>query len=151
MRLRLVDHHRGGADPYSWLPAFDWSVGYENQHWWDESRYYYVGEPWFVQVLDDATEVARVELDDPGEINPDYANVPAIGDERLEIQFIEVATAARGRGIGTQVVDALAQRYPERRLFAYSEDADQFWERLGWDRFDHPEGNWRVLFIQPAR
>lgn len=34
------------------------------------SRHYYVGEPWFVQVLEGGAEVARVELDDPGGINP---------------------------------------------------------------------------------
>ena len=33
----------------------------------------------------------------------------------------------------------------------YSQDADRFWARLGWERFDHPEGDWRALFIQPAR
>ena len=77
--------------------------------------------------------------------------VPAIGPERLEIHLVEVATAARGRKIGTEVVQMLAERHKDRRLFAYSQDADIFWGRLGWDRFDHPEGDWRALFIQPPR
>jgi hypothetical protein len=38
-----------------------------------------------------------------------------------------------------------AQRRADRQ------DADRFWARLGWERFDHPEGDWRALFIQPAR
>ena len=153
MTLQFIDHRRGFADQYPWLPPFDWSIAYENEQWWDEVRYYYVGEPWFVQVLEDSVEVARVELDDPGGINPAYANVPSTGPERLEVQFIEVATVARDRGIGTRAVQALAQRHRNRRLFAYSEEADRFWGSLGWERFDHPEGPQlhRPLFIQPAR
>ena len=50
-----------------------------------------------MQVVGDGVEVARVEFDDPGDINPEYTGVPKLGAERLEIQFIEVATAARGR------------------------------------------------------
>lgn len=152
MSLELIDHRRGSASEYSWLPPFDWTVEYQNDRWWDEPRYY-SDEPWFVQVMEDGVEVARVELDDPGGINPTYVNVPAIGPERLEIQCIEVATAARGRRIGTQVVQALVQRHPDRRLMAYSEDAHDFWASLGWDRFDHPEGPQfhRPLFIQAVR
>jgi GNAT superfamily N-acetyltransferase len=102
-------------------------------------------------VLEDGVEVARVELDDDAGINPTYANVPTIGPERLEIQYIEVATAARERGIGARVVQALAERHPDRRLMAYSEGADGFWASLSWDRFDHPEGQFhRPLFIQPT-
>ena len=86
-------------------------------------------------------------------VQPTYANVPVIGTERLEIQLIEVAAGVRGRGIGTCVVHGLAQMHPDRRLIAYSEDADTFWDSLGWDRFDHPEGPkfHRPLFVQPAR
>ncbi|UGT97753.1 GNAT family N-acetyltransferase [Mycobacterium intracellulare] len=153
MAIELIDHRRGSADQYSWLPPFDWAVAYENERWWDEPRGYYVGEPWFVQVREDGVEVARVELDDPGGINPQYSDVPKLGGERLEIQFIEVATAAAGRGVGTSVVRSLEMRHPERRLFAYSEDAHEFWASLGWERFDHPEGEQfhRPLFVRPAR
>jgi hypothetical protein len=149
--FELIDHRHGAASKYSWLPPFDWTVVYENERWWDEPRHYYVGEPWFVQVLEDGDEVARVELDDPGGINPQYTGVPELGAERLEIQFIEVAVAARGGNTGTRVVRALELRHPARRLFAYSEEAHRFWASLGWERFDHPEGErfHRPLFIQP--
>lgn len=96
-------------------------------------------------------EVARVELDDPGGINPEYTAVPAIGSERLEIQFVEVARGVQRRGVGTQIVRALEERHTDRRLFAYSERADSFWMALNWERFDHPDGFHRPLFIQPAR
>lgn len=81
-----------------------------------------------------------------------YAAVPKVGAERLEIQFIEVAIAARGRGVGTQVVRGLAKRHRNRRLLAYSEGTGGFWAPLDWERFDHPEGRpefHRALFIQP--
>lgn len=147
VELELVDLCRGGANRYSWRPPFDGALAYENEHWWDRPIYH---DPWYVQVLENATEVARAELDDPGGINPEYVGVPELGPERLEIQFIEVAAAARGRGIGTRVVRALEERHGDRRLFAYSEQAHGFWASLGWDRFDHPDGEQfhRPLFIQ---
>ncbi|MGW5456245.1 GNAT family N-acetyltransferase [Nocardia sp. NPDC003979] len=150
MALQFIDLRRGNASKYSWIPPFDRTVVYENEHWWDTASPYSEESPWYVQVLEDSVEVARVELDDPGGINPEYAGVPALGLERLEIQFIEVAAEARGRGIGTQAVRALENRHSDRRLFAYSEEANEFWASLGWRRFDHPEGPQfhRPLFIQ---
>lgn len=131
------------------MPPFDFDTAYENERWWDDVPYPF-DDPWYVQVLEDGAEVARVELDDPGGINPEYADGPELGPERLEIQFIEVATASRRLGLGTRVVQALQERHPDRRLFAYSEEAHGFWASLGWERFDHPEGEQfrRPLFIQ---
>ncbi len=155
MALHFVDHRRTSADKYSWVPPFDWSVSYENDQWWDDARYY-VSDPWFVQVLENlenGVEVARIEMDDPGGINPTYLDVPVIGDdERLEVQLIEVATTERRRKVGTRVVYELMERHSGRRLFAYSETADEFWSSLGWERFDHPEGPQfhRPLFIQSS-
>lgn len=132
------------------MPPFDWAVVYEHPHWWNRQL---GDDPWFVQVLEGDVEVARVEFDDPGGINPRYANVPELGNERLEIQFIEVACAARGRGIGTQLVRGLADRHPDRRLFAYSEGADHFWASVGWEPFYDPGPGpvGRTLFIQPLQ
>ncbi|TQF69482.1 GNAT family N-acetyltransferase [Rhodococcus spelaei] len=147
MTLVLIDHF--GAD--RWLcPPFDRAVSYEREDWWNRpSRR---GDAWYVQVMEGDAEVARVELDDPGGINPEHVGVPELGPERLEIQLVEVATAARGLGVGTAVVRALEERHADRRLFAYSEDAHGFWGSLGWDRFDHPFGERvRPLFIQPVR
>jgi hypothetical protein len=136
------------ADRYPWLPPFDWAVACENEHWWNRQ----LGEhPWIVQVLEDGAEVARVEFDDPGLINPCYANLPELGNERLEIQYIEVRMSARERGTGTRVVRALENQHPDRRLFAYSE-ADRFGTRLGWEPFHDPRPGpaGRTLLIQPA-
>lgn len=114
MLLELVDLRPNSSDDRWWVPPFADDVDYEHPHWWNRQ----LGEePWFVQVLDQTgTQVARVEFDDPGGINPEYANVPNIGVERLEIQFLEVAAGARGRGVGGRVVRSLMERHPDRRL-----------------------------------
>lgn len=66
----------------------------------------------------------------------------------LKIMFIEVAISARRRRIGTQVVEGIVRRHPDRRLLAYSEGANDFWDSLsGWERFDHPSGRHQPLFI----
>lgn len=131
------------------MPPFDSEIAYENIHWWDHVRYG-DDDPWFVQVLEDDAEVARIVLVEDGGFNAAYVGVPVIGDERLMIYQIEVAAEGRGSGIGTQVVHGLADRHPDRRLFAYSQGADHFWESLGWERFnDSRPGSGRTLYIQP--
>ena len=97
MTLELIDLRPAASDERWWRPPFDSQVAYAHPHWWSRQL---GDDPWFVQVRERGVEVARVELDDPGGINPEYANVPMLRDERLEIQFIEVAAAARGRGVG---------------------------------------------------
>lgn len=132
------------------MPPFDPEVSYENGQWWDYVRS--DDDPWFVQVLENDTEVARVVLVEDGGFNAAHVGVPVIGDERLMIHQIEVATAARGRGTGTRVVQGLGELHRDRRLFAYSLGADHFWESLGWERFDDPRpGPGRTLFVQPER
>jgi GNAT superfamily N-acetyltransferase len=59
--------------------------------------------------------------------------------------------AHQRQGIGTAVIRALIAEYPDRRLVAFSEDADQFWASLGWARFVNADSSevFRPLFIQP--
>lgn len=59
--------------------------------------FYDIEHPWYVQMPEAGTEVARVELKEDVDIEH-YANVPAIGSERLEIAFIDVATSEYGPG-----------------------------------------------------
>lgn len=150
MTLEFVDLRPAASNDGGWKPPFDFSVGYEHPHWWNRQLR---DEPWFVQVREHGIEVARVQFADRGGINPNYLGAPELGDERLEIQFIEVASAARRRGIGTSVVRGLADRHPDRLLFAYSEEADGFWDFLGWKPFydSRPGPVGRTLFIQQAR
>lgn len=96
-----------------------------------------------------------MQLDEPGGINPDDAGEPTIYTaDLLEIHNIELVTAARRRKVATRVVQALAERHPERRLMAYSKDADSdgFWNFFGWESYVHSERGLtgRTLFVQPA-
>jgi len=152
MAFAFADLHRGDANRYSWIPPFDWSRNYDHDRWWNELREL-DDDPWFVQVLHAGTEVARLGLDDSIEINH-YAGVSDIGSEGLEIQFFEVTTEARGKGIGTQVIQQFARRHPDRRLLAYSERADAFWASLGWSGhmppdYDPDHEDPSTLFIAP--
>lgn len=79
----------------------------------------------FFRALEDGDEVARVHLDNKVGIDH-YAGVPELGSAGLEIQFIEVHDDHRMRGVGSAVIDCLYDRYPGRRLVAFSEDADGF-------------------------
>ena len=68
----------------------------------------------------------------------------------LEIQFIEVSKDFRREGIGTLIVRQLEAHHRDRTLVAFSEAADDFWESLGWRRYDHPTEArfYRPLFVQ---
>ncbi|WP_343442053.1 GNAT family N-acetyltransferase [Micromonospora schwarzwaldensis] len=123
-----------------------------NERWWYNNPVYPRPERTFLRVTESNSEVARVSLGDDVDIR-NYAEVPPLGAIALEIRFIEVHSDHRGRGIGRTVVDLLHDRYPERRLVAFSEGADGFWSSLDWPRYLHidPEeaSRRRPLFIQP--
>lgn len=124
-----------------------------NGGWWYNNPVYPGSESIFLRVLENGTEVARVELDNEVDFEH-YANAPALGATALEIQFIEVHIDHRGRGIGHEVIHLLHGRYPDRRLVAFSEGADSFWSSLGWSRHLHADPelarHYRPLFIQPS-
>lgn len=150
MNLVLRRIRRGPDDDrYVWT-AFDLDDEF-NGEWWD-SPPYLQDDPLYVQVLLDDTEVARVELDEGFEGSV-HVGAPKLGQQALEIQFLEVAQSHRRLGIGAEVVRRLADLYPSRRLLALSEGADEFWASLGWDRYDYSNGphQYRPLFVQPAR
>ena len=121
--------------------------------WWYRRPVYPDSRSTFLRGLEAGDEVARIELDDGVGINH-YAGVPHLGSTGLEVQFIEVHADHRLRGIGHAVIDSLYERYPDRRLVAFSEDADGFWSSLGWDRHVHADPEqarfYRPLYIQPA-
>lgn len=100
-----------------------------------------------------AEEIARIELDQ--KVAPaDYVGVPPLGVSPLEIQLIEVRGDLRCKGIGRKIVGALASKYPDRRLVAFSEGADGFWASLDWSRHLHrtdrePNPRYRPLYVQP--
>src|SRR6185437_15518000 len=95
------------------------------------SRFPVTMSRFFLRVVEKDDEVARVHLENEVEVDH-YADVPSLGASALAIQFIEVHNNHRLRGIGHGVIDLLQNRYPDRRLVAFSEGADGFWSSLGW-------------------
>jgi predicted acetyltransferase len=103
-----------------------------------------------LQVHLDGVEVARVLLDEVVHIEY-YVDTPPLGATALQIELIEVSDKHRRQGMGREVVHRLAQLRPDRRLVAFSEGADKFWESLKWRRHKRrvePERS-QPLFIQP--
>ncbi|GAB2829177.1 hypothetical protein GCM10027176_36720 [Actinoallomurus bryophytorum] len=149
MDLILIEKRRGPDDDrYSWQP-FASSEEF-NDRWWNNIKLF--GDTaTYLEVHRAGTEVARVELDEHVYIEH-YLDVPPLGDTALEVQLIEIHKEQRRQGIATEVVRLLARTHPTRRLVAFSEEADQFWDTLGWRRHEHPEGSlhMRPLYIQPA-
>jgi ribosomal protein S18 acetylase RimI-like enzyme len=143
--LDLIEKRRGSADRYSWTP-FEPSDSF-NPDWWDHPPYG-VDDPWYVQVLRDGEEVGRVELDEIVGLRH-YGVDRRLESKALEIQFIEVSSTCRRQGIATAIVRELEERHADRTLVAFSEQADDFWRSLGWDRYVHPTRPFnRPLFVQ---
>lgn len=100
---------------------------------------------------EDGTELVRVEIVDavyPG----NYVGITE-SPEYIKIHLIEVHADHRRRGLGRTTLALLAERYPCRRLVAFSE-ADAFWESVGWSRHVHRDDSpaaprHQALFVQP--
>jgi GNAT superfamily N-acetyltransferase len=117
--------------------------------WWEQSNIYGSASS-YVDVRRYGVEVARVALDQTVATDH-YPGAPELGEHALEIQLIEVSSQHRRQGIATEVVRRIATAHPDRRLVAFSEEADAFWASLGWDRYDHTEWPtfYRPQFVQP--
>ncbi|MCU1701333.1 MAG: family N-acetyltransferase [Mycobacterium sp.] len=118
------------------------SIGQDRVPYWND-------DPWYIQVLRDGDEVGRVELDETVGLRH-YGVDRHVDSIALEIQFIEVSADCQRQGIATEIVRELEARHPDRTLVAFSEQADDFWESLGWRCYIHPtEGRfYRPLFVQ---
>ncbi|MFS0713430.1 hypothetical protein ABC195_06070 [Microbacterium sp. 2P01SA-2] len=102
----------------------------------------------FVDERDD--EVARALLrEGAGFADLDGAGVEFPFDA-IAVDFLEVRTDLLypRRGIGTQVVRALEQLHPAITLYAFSEQADEFWRSTGWTFMPRRDGSsaYRPLF-----
>jgi GNAT superfamily N-acetyltransferase len=151
MVLMLVELRPPALGSGLWSPRFDTAGEYERRDWWRD-EHYLSEDIWYVQVLEEGTEVARVLLTRGTQISELFVDVPDLGSARLEVERIEVAVAHRGRGVGTAVVRSLESHYPEYRLLAFALDGKEcFWERTGWNEYfrsDKPRGTYDALFVQ---
>jgi GNAT superfamily N-acetyltransferase len=133
----------------SWSP-FERSDSFDAFEWWDRVPYWN-DDPWYIQILRDGEEVGRLELDEIVGLR-DYGVDRPLKFKPLEIQFIEVSSTCWRQGIATAIVRGLEERHPDRTLVAFSQEADDFWRSLGWDRYVHPTRPWnRPLFVHNMR
>jgi GNAT superfamily N-acetyltransferase len=150
MTLRLVVRCKGpDEERYSWRP-FEPNEHFTDE-WWDRANLF-GDDDTYIQATLDGAEVGRVHLDEQVWTSH-YAGAPDLGAVALEFQFIEIADDHRRSGIASELIGTIADMHPTRCLVAFSEDADEFWASLGWDRYDHPEGpdRYRPPFVQPKQ
>ena len=114
--------------------TFEESTEFE-ERWWIKMVRSPERATYFSALIGDI-EVARVELLEKRELNPDFSNVPRSADGFLEFAFFEVAATHRRQQIGTAVVEMIVTRF-DRSFAAYSEGADRFWGSLRWPRYEH--------------
>lgn len=149
-QIELFEHLRpAGVGRYEWQPYAEDSNF--TRHWWH--RLWDLGDRYSLwSASQSGVEVARVELDQEVSYNH-YDRVPDLGPGVLEIDFFEVSATMRARGIGRAVLHLITERFPDKRLVAFSEEADGFWSSLGWKRYDHPRGfpAYRPFFVAPER
>lgn len=138
--MEFVEHPRGDASGAPFLRD-----GRFHARWWD--RWPPAKSAQFYGVALGGVEVARIQLL-PAPFPEEYSGVPPFGWEMLKLHLLEVRADRRCEGLGTRVVEGLREAFPDRRFLAFSE-ADGFWDSVGWDRFEHPDGRSQSLFIQP--
>ncbi|MFI1996690.1 GNAT family N-acetyltransferase [Actinoplanes sp. NPDC020271] len=152
MDLVLVELGRpAGVHLWAPFPHDEADSGF-NQGWWYGRSVPPQSRSVFLRVLKGGEEVARLKLGEDFRAG-DYADVPLLGASALEIQYIEVHGAHRGRGLGAAAIKLLQERYPDRRLVAFSAEAERFWSSLGWRRHLHIDPDLArrqaPLFIEP--
>ena len=119
-----------------------WHVFEPSDHfskpWWGRESAPSDAAHW-VSVQQDGAEVARCKFVlYPGpQPNSFLGDMP---DGQLDILALEVAIAARGRGIGREVLRLIRLKYPLPRLTALNDDEHSrgFWDRVGWIRHESP-------------
>ena len=134
------------TDPMTFLQ--DIAGDYEfNQHWLGTYRISQDYE-WY-EVRDEGEQVALLELDlKPHRSYWGGSHYPLTmdGPDVIEIQFIDVRLAHRGRGIGTAIIHWVAEQYPQRQMLALAEASDGFWQSLGWELIAPDDGRSRPMY-----
>jgi ribosomal protein S18 acetylase RimI-like enzyme len=104
--------------------------------WWDDAIYGFEPTQHFYSFFVGQHEVARAEIELQDVLNPEYEQ-PAHPGPYAVIHFFEVSEDHHRKGYGTEAIQQLADRYEAMPLVVFSEDADEFWGSLGWDRHEH--------------
>ena len=116
-----------------------WNYG----SWWeDDSRTRYIVHLFSFYL--GSEEVARVlTLPSPHRLRAKYINLDT-PCEATEVQFFEVRADLRRHGIGRAAAQLVAKRYPDKLLFAFSSDANEFWGGIGWTHHPRIDGRHHV-------
>lgn len=147
MTVRQIPQQPGRQSPFeAKAPGF-------TDSWWDrhtmsQERFEY--EHFTFRLGGD--EVVRVETKPRSRLSSSYVGLDT---QRLfvEVLFFEVRDGFRKRGYGPEAVQWLTGHYATERLFAFSENADGFWQSVGWECHARTDGegwpHYRPLFVSP--
>lgn len=120
---------------------------------WRGTRKLSPGHLWYEVRNSTDTQVALLDLDqskDRAYWQDSVYPIAAEGPKLMEIQFIDVRSIYRSQKIGTAIICKVAALYPEYQFIALSEQADQFWESLGWTRIDRTDSMpGRPMYVSP--
>jgi hypothetical protein len=137
-------------------PFDDGTPGFRHEWWIDQLVHARNPDHCPYSFIDGAgEEVARVllharagfvDLEDAGVALP----ADAVSVERLEVRADLLHPR---RGVGTRVIRELEFLHPVGTLFAFSEDADDFWHSTGWKFMPRRDGrtSYRAMFVYTAR
>jgi hypothetical protein len=148
--LRLVELPPVQEDGFLYKP-FTTMDGFQ-QPWWEDLAYGYKrNRNFFFSFFEDQIEVARAEIELKNDAGSHYGfRTPS--NPCAVIHFFEVAEGRRRTGVGTQALSLLRSRFGFSPLVAYSEEADDFWDSLGWNRHEYPDSAaYRPLYVDTSR
>jgi hypothetical protein len=86
----------------------------------------------------DGEEVARVAVEF-GLPAHQHRNVPLLQDS-IQITRLEVRADRVGEGLGTETLAVLVSQFPTSDFWVHS-DADNFYAKAGWQRFDRQDNS----------
>lgn len=94
-------------------------------------------------------EVARTHVQDGSTVKREYAALSQTDRDILEVVLFKVRAEWQGEGIGRAAVRQLQDLYRDAVLIAFSENADEFWNHIGWQRIPRRDksASYRPLFV----
>ncbi|NYF28103.1 GCN5 family acetyltransferase [Microbacterium sp. JAI119] len=133
-----------------YVKPFEHTTNGFTTHWWRDRAGTVGSKPnvELISFVEGEQEVARAEVHTRTPLHAEYAGLSA-PHELVEVVFFEVRADRRCDGAGTAAVRLLEQRYQGQPLFAFSENADAFWDKVGWRHFPRTDGDlaYRPLFV----
>ncbi|UVJ38032.1 hypothetical protein [Arthrobacter sp. CJ23] len=96
-------------------------------------------------------EIGRCKVKHTSFLAADYVNL-ARADAYAEITRFQIRDDRIKEGLGRQAIELVVGQYPSCDLFTFSYDADYFWSKVGWRRFERTDGDdgHMPLFVHQA-